>query len=118
MGHLTTHILDTTQGIAARGVTIRLYRLADNQTKHLLKTTVSNDDGRCNEPLLSGDDFQRGRYELEFDMGRYFSQQQGLNEQIRFLDVIVIRFGIDDELSHYHVPIIATPYSYSTYRGS
>ncbi|RDL45163.1 hydroxyisourate hydrolase [Marinomonas piezotolerans] len=118
MGNLTTHILDTTRGLAAAGVSIQLTRVHADGSRSLLHTTVSNEDGRCDAPLLSGADFIAGQYELEFAVGDYFAANGVPLSEPRFLDVVVLRFGIADEGSHYHVPLLVTPYSYSTYRGS
>ena len=118
MGYLTTHILDTTRGVAASGVLIELYRLNDNGERTLLHRTQSNDDGRCDTPLLVDAEFCVGQYQLEFAIGDYFADQGDCMSEPRFLDVVVIRFGIGNADQHYHVPLIVTPYSYSTYRGS
>jgi len=111
MTTLTTHVLDTVSGRPAAGVTVVLYRLG--QERQELASTVTNSDGRCDAPLLSGAAFTTGTYELEFGAGDYF----GL-DGIRFLDRVVIRFSIADASEHYHVPLLMSPYSYSTYRGS
>ena len=116
MTKLTTHVLDTANGIPARNMTIRLTRLSADK-RELLVTTQTNDDGRCNEPLLAGESMQAGTYELEFEAGQYFGQDNTTNSY-PFLDTVVLRFGISDPLSHYHVPLLVSPYSYSTYRGS
>jgi 5-hydroxyisourate hydrolase len=115
MGRLTTHILDTARGTPAVGVDIRLYALDGERT--LVAAGVSNSDGRTHEPLLDGDAIRTGSYELEFDVGSYF-RSAGLElSDPPFLDTVVIRFSVlDDE--HYHVPLLASPWSYSTYRGS
>ncbi|MGB0784354.1 MAG: hydroxyisourate hydrolase [Marinomonas sp.] len=123
MGYLTTHILDTTQGIAAAGVEIHLYRHLDNGQRERIHRTFSNDDGRCDQPLLEGDRFTNGVYELEFVIDAYFSKQSSNEENSastapHFLNTVVIRFGISDENAHYHIPLLVSPYSYSTYRGS
>lgn len=118
MGNLTTHILDTTRGVAAADVQIQLSRVNTDGTRTVLHTTVSNDDGRCDAPLLTGEAFVSGQYELEFSVGDYFAANGVPMSEPRFLDVVVLRFGIADEDSHYHVPLLVTPYSYSTYRGS
>lgn len=118
MGYLTTHILDTTLGVAASGVSIELYQLTGDGTRSLIHKTISNHDGRCDAALLEGEHFKAGSYELEFSMGDYFAKQGVDMPEPRFLDVVVLRFGIADEDSHYHVPLLVTPYSYSTYRGS
>lgn len=126
MGYLTTHILDTTRGIAASGVTIHLYQHTNDGKRQHLHSTVSNEDGRCNEPLLQADDFTTGVYELEFLIDEYFAKHMTSTikdnndkEQVpEFLNVVVIRFGISDSDAHYHIPLLVSPYSYSTYRGS
>lgn len=118
MGYLTTHILDNTRGVAASGVIIELYKLAEDGARTCISKTISNTDGRCDAPLLEGDDFQAGCYELAFSVGDYFETQGVELPQPRFLDVVILRFGISDKDSHYHVPLLVTPYSYSTYRGS
>ena len=111
MSALTTHVLDTSGGRPASGMAVRLYRLGDS--RELLTSATTNRDGRCDEPLLQGDDFRTGQYELEFEVGDYF----GL-DGARFLDRVIIRFGISSALEHYHVPLLISPYGYSTYRGS
>ena len=115
MGRLTTHILDTANGKPAAKVSIRLYVLRDD--RELLASTVTNDDGRTETPLLEAPAMQSGRYELEFDVGDYFASQGQAAAEPRFLDTIVIRFGIEAD-QHYHVPLLVSPWSYSTYRGS
>ncbi len=116
MTSLTTHILDTTHGKPASGVAIRLFKIEGEQ-KILLNETMTNSDGRTNEPMLKGDDFLVGQYELEFAIGDYFRQRMELAEP-PFLDVVPVRFGIADSKSHYHVPLLASPFGFSTYRGS
>lgn len=122
MGYLTTHILDTTKGIAAAGVKIRLYQHGTDGQRRLLHSTVSNNDGRCDQPLLQADLFSVGVYELEFAIDEYFSatdpKQEHEPSAPHFLNTVVIRFGINDENAHYHIPLLVSPYSYSTYRGS
>ncbi len=114
MGKLTTHILDTANGKPAVGVSVRLYRLIDE--RELCASSVTNDDGRTSEPLAVGDDFVDGVYELEFDIGDYFGGGDS-NEDLPFLGTVVIRVSLKGDQS-YHVPLLATPWSYSTYRGS
>lgn len=116
MGQLTTHVLDTASGKPAAGVWIELF-LAGNQ-RELLASTTTNADGRCDEPLLSGPDFRPGEYELVFHAGDYFASAGFSLPQPRFLDRVVIRFGVSDEAEHYHVPLLISPFAYSTYRGS
>jgi 5-hydroxyisourate hydrolase len=121
MGYLTTHILDTTKGIAAAGVKIDLYQHTKDGQRQLIHSTVSNNDGRCDQPLLQADRFSVGVYELEFAIDEYFassSNEDTLKESPSFLNTVIIRFGISDENAHYHVPLLVSPYSYSTYRGS
>jgi 5-hydroxyisourate hydrolase len=115
MGRLTTHILDTAQGRPAVGVDIRLYTLDGERS--LVAAAVSNGDGRTNEPLLDGDAMRTGPYELEFDMAAYFRAAGFELNDPPFLDTVVIRFSIRDD-EHFHVPLLASPWSYSTYRGS
>jgi len=116
MGQLTTHVLDTANGKPAAGVQIELFKAGDQATP--LVSAVTNADGRCDEPLLSGDDFQRGQYELVFHAGDYFASTGVSLPEPRFLDRVVIRFGVSDEAQHYHVPLLISPFAYSTYRGS
>ena len=121
MGYLTTHILDTTKGIAAAGVKIRLYQRMSEDQRQLIHSTVSNSDGRCDQPLLQADSFSVGVYELEYAIDEYFADganQNSKQDGPSFLNTVVIRFGISDENAHYHIPLLVSPYSYSTYRGS
>lgn len=113
-GRLTTHVLDTARGKPAEGLRIDLYRV-EGGTLHHLKTTETNDDGRCDAPLLSGDTMKAGTYELHFHAGDYLGRT---GDGPMFLDSIPIRFGLADETAHYHVPLLVSPYGYSTYRGS
>ncbi len=113
-GKLTTHVLDTAHGCPAQGIAIALWQL-DPQV--LLKETVTNHDGRTDEPLLVGKELAVGVYELVFTVGNYFAQYSPYPEPL-FLDKIPIRFGISDREAHYHVPLLVSPWSYSTYRGS
>jgi len=115
MGRLTTHILDTAHGRPAANVAIRLFALDGERT--LLASVVSNSDGRSDKPLLDGDAMSTGSYELEFDIGAYFSSQGVDLDDPAFLDTVVIRFSARSG-EHYHVPLLASPWSYSTYRGS
>lgn len=117
MGYLTTHVLDTAQGRPGQGIRIEVFRLeGENRTR--LKEVVTNDDGRCDAPLLEGDDFATGEYELLFHAGDYLRARDIEAEEPRFLDVIPLRFGVADAGQHYHVPLLLSPYGYSTYRGS
>ena len=117
MGRLTTHVLDTAQGKPGAGVAIALYR-RDGDRRELLGRHRTNADGRCDGPLLADAAFSAGSYELEFALGDYFAAQGLALAAPRFLDVVVLRIGIADPEAHYHVPLLASPWSYSTYRGS
>lgn len=112
-GFLTTHVLDTASGIPAAGMTVDLYQL-DAATRAHIVQMVTNDDGRTDSPILPKDDFRVGTFELVFQVGAYF----GRAEAPAFLDEVPIRFGISDPTSHYHVPLLVSPFSFSTYRGS
>ncbi|MQR02627.1 hydroxyisourate hydrolase [Glaciimonas soli] len=117
MGKLSTHVLDITQGKPGVGVSIELYRVTANG-KILLKNAVTNSDGRCDAPLLQNDDLLVGQYELIFAAGDYFAGQ-GVNVPApRFVDKVTLAFGIADSSQNYHVPLVVSPWSYSTYRGS
>jgi 5-hydroxyisourate hydrolase len=115
MGQLTTHVLDIASGIPARGLRIELQRHGSTTR---LASVVTGDDGRCGKPLLEGEAFQRGEYELLFHAGAYFRGRAEKLADPPFLDIVVIRFGIADVAAHYHVPLLVSPWSYSTYRGS
>ncbi|PTX05249.1 hydroxyisourate hydrolase [Pararhodobacter aggregans] len=116
-GYLTTHVLDTARGLPAEGVTIALYRVSGNSHKKIAET-VTNADGRTDSPILPQDRFRTGTYELVFFAGDYLrATGQGGAEPL-FLDQIPIRFGMSDVGAHYHVPLLLSPYGYSTYRGS
>jgi 5-hydroxyisourate hydrolase len=118
MGYLTTHVLDTTSGGPAQGVRIDL-SVFDGDGKPCLLTTIqTNHDGRSDQPLLDGAGFAVGRYELAFHIGAYYAARGTRLAPPPFLDVVPIRFGISDPASHYHVPLLVAPWSYSTYRGS
>ncbi|WP_319533114.1 hydroxyisourate hydrolase [uncultured Cohaesibacter sp.] len=117
-GYLTTHVLDTALGCPAEGMSIDLYRIAEEDgEKRLLKTLVTNSDGRTDEQILPASEFEIGTYELVFHAGSYLDSLDPNADQPRFLDVIPIRFGMSEE-SHYHVPLLISPFGYSTYRGS
>jgi 5-hydroxyisourate hydrolase len=118
-GKLTTHVLDTAQGCPAAGVSIALWSIASpSGEKTLLKTVWTNADGRTDSPLLADGALQPGVYELVFSVGAYFAQHLRDLPNPPFLDDIPLRFGIADSEAHYHVPLLASPWSYSTYRGS
>ncbi len=115
MGRLTTHILDTMHGGPAAGVDIRVYAVGDERS--LVASATTNTDGRASEPLLDGSTLVTGTYELEFDVGDYFRRRGADLAEPAFLDTVIIRFAVDADGS-YHVPLLVSPWSYSTYRGS
>ncbi|MGY3670984.1 hydroxyisourate hydrolase (plasmid) [Marinovum sp. KMM 9989] len=115
-GYLTTHVLDTARGCPAEGLKIELFRL-NGEARTLLKTLVTNDDGRTDEQILPAQEFEIGTYELVFHAGDYLDATGTPPEEPRFLNVIPLRFGMS-EAQHYHVPLLLSPFSYSTYRGS
>jgi 5-hydroxyisourate hydrolase len=117
MGKLTTHVLDTANGRPGAGIKVELFALA-GATRRALKTTITNDDGRCDQPLLEGDALVAGEYELVFGAGDYFASIGTKVPEPRFVDRVVLRFGVADASAHYHVPLLVSPWSYSTYRGS
>ena len=115
MSKLTTHCLDTFSGKPAKGVKVDVYSVSDKREK--LNSTVLNNNGRSDKPLLEGTNFKEGQYELVFFVGDYFKKITDL-PKTPFLNEIVIKFGVSDSKEHYHVPLLVTPWSYSTYRGS
>ena len=116
-GYLTTHVLDTARGCPAAGLKIALYRITA-ETREVLGELVTNDDGRTDGPILPEDRFATGTYELVFHAGDYLRATGQAGESPLFLDEVPIRFGIAESDSHYHVPLLLSPYGYSTYRGS
>jgi len=115
-GYLTTHVLDTALGCPAEGLKIELFRISGVE-RHLLKTLTTNNDGRTDEQILPEAEFEVGEYELVFHTGPYLDASGTPPEDPRFLGVIPIRFGMSEQ-SHYHVPLLLSPFGYSTYRGS
>ena len=113
MGKLTTHVLDTAHGRPGAGIAVEVYRMdnADHEAGILVANAVTNRDGRTDAPLLEGDKLRTGTYQLVFHVGAYFKPQG-------FLDRVPIRFTIADAAAHYHVPLLCSPWSYTTYRGS
>jgi 5-hydroxyisourate hydrolase len=116
-GKLTTHILDTAHGKPAAGLQLSLWAIA-NEQRTLIKQTQTNTDGRTDAPLLMGAEFKIGIYELVFEVGEYFDRFAMPLPQPYFLDQVPLRFGIADDGANYHVPLLVSPWSYSTYRGS
>ena len=116
-GKLTTHVLDTSSGRPAAGMRIELWRHGSMGTATLVKTAVTNAEGRTDEPLLGPGEIATGTYEIVFLAGDYFDKSQG-GGKIRFLDRVPVRFGMGDAGASYHVPLLVTPWSYSTYKGS
>jgi 5-hydroxyisourate hydrolase len=117
MGKLTTHVLDTAQGCPAAGMAVSLYRL-DAGAPVALKQIRLNDDGRADQPLLADAALQPGRYRLVFGVAAYFRARGVVLPEPAFLDEVPLDFGIADASLHYHVPLLASPWSYATYRGS
>lgn len=113
---LTTHVLDTASGKPAAGLRVVLYRLDTPARK--ITQAITNADGRCDKPLIYDGDLTPGRYELVFHVGPYFDAQGVDLPEPKFLDEIPIRFGVTDASAHYHVPLLLSPFGYSTYRGS
>lgn len=118
MSGLTTHVLDTARGRPASGMGIELWRLESDGSRDLLKEVRTNANGRTDEPLLSGEEFEVGTYELVFAVGHYFLESGVDLSTPLFLDRVPVRFGVSDPGAHYHVPLLVSPWSYSTYRGS
>ncbi len=114
---LSTHVLDIAQGRPAQGVQIELWLLA-GETRKLLKTVHTNADGRTDAPLLAAEEMRAGRYELVFYVGDYFAGKDSPSPQVAFLDRVPVQFGIADSTASYHVPLLVSPWAYSTYRGS
>ena len=115
-GYLTTHVLDIYNGIPGKGIRGAIF-LIENENKKKIKEFKLNDDGRSNIPILEKSEFNKGKYELVFYCGEYFKNFTNI-EDPKFIDDVVIRFGINNSEQHYHVPLLVSPWSYSTYRGS
>jgi len=118
MAGLSTHVLDTVRGGPAAGVVIELFEIAADGARALIKKTATNADGRTDAPLIAAGEARVGRFELAFHIGAYFRAAGVKTAEPPFLDVIPIRFAVADPKAHYHVPLLASPWSYSTYRGS
>lgn len=115
-GYLTTHVLDTAKGSPAEGLQIDLYRI-EGEARALVRSLVTNDDGRTDEQILPAEEFETGVYELVFHAGKYLRASGQAGAEPLFLDQVPLRFGMA-EAAHYHVPLLLSPYGYSTYRGS
>lgn len=118
MGRLTTHVLDTAQGRPAAGMAIELWLIEPGSSRMLLKQITTNADGRSDTPLLDSSAMQSGVYELVFAVGDYFAAQPVVTARPPFLGLVPVRFSIADTQAHYHVPLLVSPWAYSTYRGS
>ena len=118
MAGLTTHVLDVTRGGPAERVRVELYELAEGGERALIADVATNADGRTDQPLISAEHARAGRFELVFHAGDYFRRQGVKTADPPFLDLVPIRFAIADPRAHYHVPLLVSPWSYSTYRGS
>lgn len=118
MGRLSTHILDTANGTPAKGVRIELHRLAADGAWHVVATAQSNGDGRTDAPMMIGESYKPGTYMLTFYVGDYFRARGTPLSDPPFLDVVPLRFSCTEADGHYHVPLLVSPWSYSTYRGS
>ena len=114
-GTLTTHVLDTAQGKPGAGIRVELYSAGSD--RRLVNSARTNDDGRCDAPLLQGEAFRTGRWELVFHVGEYFAATDIDLPDPPFLDQVAVAFGIAAD-DHYHVPLLVAPWSYTTYRGS
>src|SRR5262245_7169412 len=114
---LSTHVLDTAHGCPAQNMKIELWQLDENN-RRCLKTVFTNSDGRTDTPLLASEEMKAGQYELIFFVGDYFSAKAPSKTKIPFLDHVPVRFGISDATASYHVPLLCSPWAYSTYRGS
>lgn len=115
-GRLTTHALDTTRGRPTADLRVELFRI-EGEARRSLKSTSTNPDGRTDAPLLEGDELEGGTYEIVFGVGEYFAGTEGVADP-PFLGRVPIRFSVADPSAHYHVPLLVSPWSYSTYRGS
>jgi len=116
-GYVTTHVLDAGRGVPAAGMRIELFSLS-GESRRLVRSVVTNADGRTDAPVIPKGELAVGLYELLFHAGAYLDAVGAPGEAPRFLDLVPIRFGIADPEEHYHVPLLLAPYSYSTYRGS
>lgn len=118
MSRLTTHVLDTAGGKPGAGIAVTVFALNAQGRREEVARAVTNDDGRCDRPLLEGAAFMRGTYEIVFEIGAYFAHSGAELPDPPFVGDVVLRFGVADPAQHYHVPLLVSPWSYSTYRGS
>jgi len=116
MGRLTTHVLDTAQGKPGAGIAVTLYRVDGGRRR--IATAITNADGRCDSPLLDGEEFAAGVYEIVFGVGEYYARSGNTLPEPPFLGEVILRFGVAAPEQHYHVPLLVSPWSYSTDRGS
>ena len=116
MTKLTTHVLDIYSGKPGKGIKVDVYYFSKDQ-KNKINSIILNTDGRSEQALVDGKDFKEGKYEIVFFVGEYFKKLEGL-PKISFLDDIVVKFGVSNSDENYHVPLLVSPWSYSTYRGS
>lgn len=117
MGRLTTHVLDTMHGLPGAEIKVELFKV-DGDSLNKIATVVTNADGRTDAPILAGSEFGIGKYQLVFHVAAYYQSKGVTLDAVPFLDDVVIRFGLNDPDAHYHVPLLVSPYSFSTYRGS
>ncbi|GMQ46770.1 hydroxyisourate hydrolase [Vibrio sp. 10N] len=117
MGRLTTHVLDTTNGVPGAEILVELFRVQGDDIQ-FIKRVFTNSDGRTDAPILENDAFLPGKYQLVFHVAEYYQKKGVELDEVPFLDDVVIRFGLNDEDAHYHVPLLVSPFSFSTYRGS
>ena len=117
MAKLTTHVLDIYSGKPGKGIKVDLYYYNNNDQKNKINSIILNTDGRSEQALIEDKNFKEGKYELVFFVGDYFKKINGISK-LPFLDDVVVKFGISNIEEHYHVPLLVSPWSYSTYRGS
>jgi len=117
MTKLTTHVLDIYSGKPGKGVKVELYYYSEANKKEKINSIILNNDGRTDNPLVEGSNFKEGKYEIVFFIGEYFKKLADVTS-IPFLDDVVLKFGVSNAKEHYHVPLLVSPWSYSTYRGS
>ena len=117
MTKLTTHVLDIYSGKPGKGIKVDLYYYKNDDQKNKINSIILNNDGRSDHALIEGANFKEGKYELIFYVGDYFKKITNI-PKIPFLDDVVVKFGISNIEEHYHVPLLVSPWSYSTYRGS